>query len=365
MNATSSSSYKDPWEPWLALAAERQLTDLHLSTIAPPYGRRDGKLAPLTGLTWNESILPDLLAASLKAEAKEQLLRNRALDLPRSLGPERFRINLFFERGQPAAAIRRLRPEIPDLAALQLPSAVNQLTDFPHGLVIITGATGSGKSTTLAALLHRLNSGRGGHIITIEEPIEYLHANHHALVHQREVGVDTLDFASGVREALREDPDTLLVGEMRDLATARTTLAASETGHLVFSTLHSGDACAALDRLISFFPANEHAAVTRQVADSLRAVLAQRLIPSPDGLVPVCELLLANAAVRNLIRSGQFAQLPSCLETGRAAGMLSENASLAAHVQAGRLSHAAARDASRDPRQLESLLRLPASHAAF
>lgn len=353
----------EPFRRLLALCLQRGCSDLHLSANSPPVGRLHGSLIRLEEGSLSADNIQALLEGILPGDTLAALMQGRSLDAACSLDGNRFRINIYRERGTPALAIRHLRPSIPKPEELHLPPELLTLTQHPHGLVLITGPTGSGKSTTLASLLHLINVQRACHIITIEDPVEYLHENHTALVHQREIGTDATSFADALREAMREDPDVILLGEMRDLATARAALIAAETGHLVFSTLHCGDTVGALDRILALYPAEEQESARRQLAQALRAVVAQSLLPRCDepGRVPAVELLRCVPAVQNLIRTAQFAQLYTSLETGRNHGMISYEASLASLVAQGLVALDTARGHARNERLFEQLLARPAA----
>ena len=343
----------------LQLCLEKGCSDLHLSVNSPPVGRLHGLLVRLGEKVWNEADIDELIDGILKPDSVQQLRETgRSVDTACSAMGQRFRLNIFRERGSSALAIRRLEPRIPSPEELNLPPELTELTTFPHGLVLVTGPTGSGKSTTLATLLNIINHQRACHILTIEDPVEYLHSNHQGLVRQREVGTDAVSFSDALREAMREDPDVILVGEMRDLPTARAALTAAETGHLVFSTLHCGDSVGALDRILALFPASEEGFARRQLGQTLRAVLAQALMPRIDkpGRVPAVELLRCTPAVQNLIRTGQFPQLYTALETGRAHGMISYESSLAALVGMGRINRETARSHVRNERLFDQLI---------
>jgi len=352
----------------LRMSGEQGCSDLHLSAGQPPVGRRHGVLRRLSGTELDESAMERLVAENLPPVSLEALSQGRSIDAACGEGGERYRLNFYRERGAPAIAVRRLEPCIPSLEELSLPSEFADLTEFPHGLVLVTGPTGSGKSTTLAALIDHINRRRACHILTIEDPVEYLHESRTALVHQREVGSDTTGFAEALREAMREDPDVILVGEMRDLATARAALTAAETGHLVFSTLHCGDAIGALDRILALYPAEEQDSARRQLAQTLRAVIAQTLMPVLNGEEregragrrAAVELLLGTPAVENLIRTAQFSQLYNALETGSSHGMISFEQSLAALVRERAVDREIARARVRNPRLFDQLT---SSHA--
>jgi twitching motility protein PilT len=356
-------------ERLLQLCIARGFSDLHVTVGEPLTGRDHGGLIAASEQKWSEENLATLLAETLTTAQAEQLRERFSLDAAVSVGAQRFRINIFGERGYHALAIRRLARQIPAPRDLNLPPEVIALTDFPHGLVLFTGPTGSGKSTSLAALLDHINQREALHIITIEDPIEYLHTSRRALVHQRELGTDVTGFAEALRESLREDPDVILVGEMRDLDTMRAALTAAETGHLVFSTLHCGDSVGALDRILAMFPATEQEAVRRQLGMTLRAVVAQTLLPRADqpGRVPAVEILRCTNAVQNLIRTAQFAQIYSALETGRSHDMRSMDYSLAELVHRRLLAPEIASGHIRNQRLYDdtrTLLAAPASNAS-
>ena len=336
----------------LRRAVANGASDLHLTPGEPPALRVDGALRPIPDLPALAADELEAMTASLLAPAqREALLRDRALDLALSLpeGP-RFRVNAFSTRGRIALAIRRLEPAIKGLAELHLPAALERLTALQDGLVLVTGATGSGKTTTLAALLDLINDRRECHLLTLEDPIEYLHASKRALVRQRELHTDFLEFAEALRVTLREDPDVILVGEMRDADTMRTALMAAETGHLVFSTLHAGSAIGAAERLIGAFQGAEQESIRHQLSLVLRAVATQRLLPGKrGGRVPVVELLFVTAAVSNLLRAGKPSQIQSAMEAGAGSGMQTLEQALVDAVMAGLLEEETAHAAAREP----------------
>jgi twitching motility protein PilT len=278
--------------------------------------------------------------AELDADAHTDFAFNH-LDFAVSLeGLGRFRINAYLQARGPAMALRLIPDTLPDLKALRAPECVASWGRHAHGLVLMTGPTGSGKSTLLAALLHDINQHSEGHLLTLEDPIEYEHAPLQCLIHQREVGRDTPDFESGLRAALREDPDVILVGEMRDAATIRLALTAAETGHLVLSTLHTASAPQAVDRLVDAFPSHEKEAMRALFAENLIAVLAQTLCPQLGGVgrVAAHEIMVGTPAIKNLIREGKVSQLYSALQTGQASGMQTLDQSLLRHFQSGQIS---------------------------
>ena len=319
----------------LELCIDLKISDLHLSVNATPLGRIHGKLKAVTNDVWSEEKMNKLVQACLDEREMEDFKKNFSIDTACSLGTTRFRINIYRERGYSAWAIRRLEDKLRSVEELELPEELLELANLKDGLVLFTGPTGSGKSTSLATLLNYINETRSCHILTIEDPIEYIHYNKKSLVHQRELGSDVTSFSNSLREALREDPDVILVGEMRDLETIRAALTAAETGHLVFSTLHCSDTVGALDRILAMYPAEEQESIGRQLGMTLKGVVAQRLLPRKDvrGRVAAVEILKINNAVANLIRTGQFNQIYSVLETATAQGMRGFDLSLAQLVQ--------------------------------
>lgn len=320
--AANPNPVPPPLAELLALATARGASDLHLSADAPPMLRIDGAVEPLPQAPLQsaqlEAWLEPLLAADdLRLEETQDA--DFAIELP-EVG--RFRANVFRHQRGLGAVLRTVPAHVPSLAELGMGPVFERLAQAPHGLVVVAGATGSGKSTTLAALVDHVNRHRQAHIVTIEDPIEFIHQPQRSLVHQRQLGRDTGSFADALRAALREDPDVILVGEMRDLATMRMALAAAETGHLVFATLHTGTAPQTIDRIVNAFPAAEQSATRAALAESLTAVVAQALLPKAGGgRVAAHEIMLGTPAVRNLIREHKLAQLHSVIQTAAAQGM--------------------------------------------
>ncbi len=318
----------------LKLAQTYKCSDLHLSAESSIYGRINGSLASIDSKIWTQIELENLFDAIATPVMKKTFAERFSVDAACSLDTIRFRINIYRERGYVAFAIRKLNHELKSFDDLKLPSQLLELAQLKYGLVLFTGPTGSGKSTSLAALIDYINQYRQCHIITIEDPIEYLHRNKQALVHQRELGSDVSSFSASLREALREDPDVILVGEMRDLETIRAAITAAETGHLVFSTLHCGDAVGALDRILAMYPPDEQESIQRQLGMVLQGVVSQTLAPKSNGsgLIPIVEILRCNTAVRNLINTKQFNQIYNVLEFGQKDGMQSIDQVLAENV---------------------------------
>jgi twitching motility protein PilT len=312
-------------------------SDLHVTVGTPPAIRVRGDVQRLAGydpLTSEDT--QQLLYRILSSEQQKQLEIKRQLDFSHSIpGLARFRVNVYFQRESIGAAFRLIPAELKTLEELGIPASLHQLAEKPRGLVLVTGPTGSGKSTTLAALIDEINRNRSEHILTIEDPIEFLHRHKRCIVNQREIGPDATSFAEGLRAALRQDPDVILVGEMRDLETIATALTAAETGHLVFGTLHTQSAPSTIDRIIDVFPAEQQEQIRIQIANSLQGVVTQTLLPTADGAgrVPALEILLPDDAVRNLIRQGKVEQIYSVMQTNTARGMQTMEQALAELIQ--------------------------------
>ncbi|HEV8299208.1 MAG TPA: PilT/PilU family type 4a pilus ATPase [Acidimicrobiales bacterium] len=316
-------------------------TDMLLTAGSGPLIRVDGALRPVAGQTpLDEDMMGQLLQALLDKEQLHQLEADRDLDFAFSYGPARFRGNAFFQRGQPAVALRLMHNRIPSFDETGMPVPVQRLIALKQGLILFTGPTGSGKSTSMATLVDAVNVTRACHIITLEDPIEYLHENKTAVVNQREIGIDALSFERALRSALREDPDVVLVGEMRDPESIAITLTLAETGHLVLSSLHTNDAPQALDRIVDVFPADRQSQIRLQLSSVLSAVVAQRLVPRiGGGLVAAYEVLIATSAVSNLVREGKTRQLRNAMQMGQADGNITLEMSLNHLVASGIISH--------------------------
>ncbi|MEZ5411985.1 MAG: type IV pilus twitching motility protein PilT [Acidimicrobiales bacterium] len=339
----------------LRTAVTAGASDLHLSAGCRPHLRVRGVLRPLEGApVLDAATVHDLVNGPLGPDQRQQLAATGDLDTGLTLGgdrdggAQRLRANLFRQSGALAAAIRIVPGRIPSLESLGLPPGVARFADLGSGLVLVTGPTGSGKSTTLAALVEQVNHSRPAHIVTIEDPVEYRYTPDRALIQQREIGSDTGSFATALRQALRQDPDVILIGELRDLETIRTALTAAETGHLVLATLHSADAPSAVNRVIDVFPADQQAQIRSQLALSLEGCVSQRLLPArrEGTLTAVTEVLVATGAVRNLIREDKVHQLRSVLETGGEVGMHTFDQSLARLVRQQVLDVSVARGAA-------------------
>src|SRR3954469_25592205 len=313
--------------------AEREASDLHLTAGSEPVVRVRGQLERLDGAEkLTPEVVRDLVYRILSTEQQKILETRRSVDLSYSLPTiARFRVNVFFQRATLGAAFRLIPTQIKSLDELGLPPHLGALAEQPRGLVLVTGPTGSGKSTTLATLIDQINRTRNEHILTIEDPIEFLHWHRRCIVNQREIGEDATTFSEGLRAALRQDPDVILVGEMRDLETIATALTAAETGHLVFATLHTQSAPQTIDRIIDAFPSEQQEQVRVQLAATLQGVVTQNLIPTADGRgrVAALEILLPDDAVRNLIRQAKIEQIYSVMQTNSGRGMQTMEQSLA------------------------------------
>ncbi len=343
----------------MRMATERA-SDVHLSPGFPPAIRVKGKITPLPEYgKLSAQATRDTIYGLLNDDQRKRFESNKQLDLAYAVpGVARFRVNCFFQRGAISAAFRRIPHEIPALEALNLPPVLRDFTQRPRGFVLVTGPTGSGKSTTLAAMLDIINSEREEHILTIEDPIEFLHDHKRCIVNQREIGADADDFSLALKSALREDPDVILVGEMRDLETMATALTAAETGHLVFATLHTQSTAQTVERIVDVFPAGQQKQVRMQLSVALQGIVSQQLLPTADGSGRVvgCEILMPTPAVRNLIREGKSHQIYSAIQTSGNIGMQTMDAHLAQLVRMGRISHELAMERASVPEELRRLM---------
>jgi twitching motility protein PilT len=309
----------------LKLMKQHGASDLHLTSGSAPYMRVNGQMVKLNYRDVSQDVCQGLIFEILTDNQKELFLKNWDLDLSYPLeGVGRFRVNVFMQRKGTGAVFRLIPEQIQTIEELGLPDQLLELIDVSEGLILVTGPTGSGKSTTLASLIHTINLNQQAHIITIEDPIEFVHQNQRSLINQREVSSHTKSFSNALRAALREDPDIILVGEMRDLETVSLAITAAETGHLVFATLHTNSAIKTVDRIIDVFPEGQQAQIRVMLSESLRGVVAQALLPRVEhqGRVPVVEILVNVSAVANLIREGKTFQISSAMQTGRGHGMM-------------------------------------------
>ncbi len=346
-------------DPLLREAVTRKASDLHLSVGLPPVIRLHGELIPLEAPTLEP---PDTaaLARQIMSEKQRAIFEEKGeLDMAYSSpGLARFRVNVYSQRGSTAIAMRVVNTEIPTLKSLGLPDVVKTFSRYRKGLLLFTGPTGSGKSTTQASLIDLINQERSCHIITLEDPIEYLHHNKNSMINQREIGQDSENFAVALRSTLRQDPDVILVGEMRDLETISIAITAAETGHLVMATLHTVDTVQTIDRVIDVFPPHQQQQIRVQLANTLIGVIAQRLLRRRDGQgrVPAVEIMIANPAVRNMIREGKIHQIYSVIQTGGRQGMQLMDSHLETLYRRGLIDQQGALENATDPEELAKVL---------
>ncbi len=344
----------------LSAVVMQNASDLHISVGAKPIVRVRGKLERLEDFPkLSPTDTRELVYRIISTEQQKDLEIKRQIDLSHALpGMGRFRVNVYFQRRSLGAAFRLIPEQLKTLEELGMPTSLRSLAQKPRGLVLVTGPTGSGKSTTLAAIIDEINRTRADHILTIEDPIEFVHWHKKGIVNQREIGTDAIDFAQGLRAALRQDPDVILLGEMRDLETISTALTAAETGHLVFATLHTQNAPGTIDRVIDVFPAEQQQQVRAQLAATLEGVVTQALLPTADGTgrTPATEILLPDDATRNLIRQGKIEQIYTIMQTGTRRGMQTMEQSLTDLHKRGMISREVALTCSSRPDQLAALL---------
>jgi twitching motility protein PilT len=338
---------------------ERGASDLHLTAGSPPMVRERGKLSALDYPMLTPTAVREVVYSILSNDQRQKLETDWQIDLAYSIpGRARFRVNAYFQRASLGAAFRLIPQDMPKLEDLGLPPTIREFTKKPRGFVLVTGPTGSGKSTTLAAMIDLINKERAEHIMTIEDPIEFLHRHQRCIVNQREVGADAKTFSMALKAALRQDPDVILVGEMRDLDTISTALTAAETGHLVFATLHTQDTAQTIDRIVDVFPPTQQQQVRIQLSVALQGIVTQQLLPTADGTsrVAATEVLVPTSAVRNLIREGKTHQVYSTLQTGASHGMQTMDASLADLVRRNKITRELAESRSSSPEELRRLM---------
>lgn len=347
-------------EELLTIAAQNNASDVHITVGVPPKMRVHGKLISMDYPALMPQDTEPIIMSIMDRRRKEIYDEKGEVDFSISV-PQigRYRVNIFKQRGSMAAALRVVGVEIPTANSLGVPQSVQDLYDKKRGLVIVTGPTGSGKSTTLASMINIINENLTSHIITLEDPIEYMHNHKLSMVNQREIGLDTLSYANALRAALREDPDVILVGEMRDLETISIAITAAETGHLVFSTLHTIGAASTIDRIIDVFPTHQQQQIRIQLSMVLEAVISQQLVPTADGLgrVAAFEVMLANAAIKNMIREGKTYQIQSMIQTNGKLGMITMDDALYNLYRAGRITGEQAMIFAQDKQAVEKRLR--------
>lgn len=358
-NPTPPTAQNAKIEILLEEVVKKDASDLHLQVGMPPMLRVDGALSPHGQEKLDEKGVEELVFSLLDEDQKQILMRDKEFDFSFAFGDlGRFRVNAFHERGNLAGALRLIPNKIRTIEDLGLSPVVNKFTEYPRGLVLVTGPTGSGKSTTLAAMVDKINRERASHIITVEDPIEYTHQSKRSLVVQREVHYDTFSFSAALRSALREDPDVVLIGEMRDLETISAAITIAETGHLVLATLHTNSASQSVDRMIDVFPPHQQPQVRAQLGNMLQAIVSQRLIPAlGGGRIAAAEILVATPAVRNIIREGKSYQLEAVIQTGAEYGMQSMDRTLVNLIHTGVISYDEARNYAVDLDELDRLMR--------
>jgi len=344
----------------LDIAVQEEASDLDISVGHAPNIRITGQLVPLS----QEPVIlakdsEGIAFAILSEIQRKKLLAEKEIDFSYQHEDKgRFRVNIFFQRGSISLALRFIPSKIRTLEELSLPPILHDFTSRPQGLILVTGATSQGKSTTLAAMIDEINHTRSVHIITVEDPIEYTYPIDRAIVEQREVAIDTLTFDNALRASLRQNPDVIMVGEMRDLETIATTITAAETGHLVFATLHTNSAAQTIHRIVDVFPAEQQGQIRFQLSSSLLGIISQRLIPRiKGGFIPVCEVLICNNAVSNLIRENKIHEIPAVIETSAKEGMISLNRAMVDLVRKKEISLKNAMDYATDSDEIRNLLR--------
>src|SRR3954449_9453144 len=349
----------------LLAVVKNKASDLHLTAGSPPMLRIRGGLVAMEGMpTLTPTDTREIVYAILNNSQRQRLETDWQLDFAYSIpGVGRFRVNTYFQRGTLGAAFRLIPSETVPLEKLGMPAVIRDFARKPRGIVLVTGPTGSGKSTTLASIINEINETRDEHILTIEDPIEFLHNHKRCIVNQRELGTDAPSFALGLKAALRQDPDVILVGEMRDMETIGTALTAAETGHLVFATLHTQDAPQTVDRIIDVFPPTQQGQVRAQLAIGLQGVVTQTLLPTADGAgrCVAAEVLIPTPGVRNLIREGKTHQIYSLIQTGAEHGMQTMDSSLAGLVRENTITMAVAETRSTEPAEMRKLVQSPGS----
>ena len=344
----------------LKAAVKQGASDLHIVAGSPPVLRVETRIVRVKAADLTGDQTRELCYSILTDQQKSRFESTKELDFSfgvRSMA--RFRANLFFQRGAVSAVFRRIPVEIPDLDSLNMPPVIHEMTNYPTGLVLVTGPTGSGKTTTIAAMIDRINRERRGHIITLEDPIEYVHPHKSCIVNQREIGVDSVSYRAALKHVLRQDPDVCLMGELRDLETIESAMTICETGHLVFATLHTNSAISTITRIVNVFPSEQQDRVRTQLSLTLNAAISQRLIPgAKGGLCVAMEILILNPSIRNLIRENKLHQVQGMMQVGQdKSGMVTMNQSLAQLVLKRRVEVRTAFEYSPDPDELDKMLK--------
>jgi twitching motility protein PilT len=355
----SETDYRAFFLKLLQRAVQADASDLHLKTGSVPYFRVDGSILPQEGDVLSRETMEGFCRFVMNEEQYKLLMKRGEVDLAfHEKGLGRFRVNAFRQRGTLSMVMRRIKSKIPSFEQLNLPHSVLRFAELQRGLCLVTGTTGSGKSTTLASIIDHINQNRRCHIVTVEDPIEYVHADKLAVVNQREINIDTFDFASALKAVMRQDPDVILVGEMRDIETFQAAISAAETGHLVFSTLHTTNVMQTVDRIIDLFPTNQHDQVRSALATQLKAIMCMRLLQRTGGVgrVPTCEVMFMNPAIKVLIKENRLAQIPMAIQQGADSGMQTFNDSLNGLIKQGMVTEAVGMEASDNPEELKMML---------
>jgi len=345
-------------QEYLEIVVKKEASDLHLVAGSPPMVRVDGQLLPVASAVLSPEDTESLVFELLSSEQKEMLLVNKELDFSFALGDvARFRVNAYFQKGYLSAALRLIPSYIKSIEELNLPRICHNFAKLRQGFILVTGPTGHGKSTTIASVINEINQTRAVNIVTVEDPIEYVYPKGKSLISQREMHLDTHSWEVALRSALREDPDVVLVGEMRDFETIASAITIAETGHLVFATLHTNSAAQSIDRIIDVFPENQQIQVRLQLAETIAGIVSMRLIPAiGGGRLPAVEILLSSGAVQTTIREAKTHQIDNIIQTSGESGMILLDASLAYLVKAGRVSLDVARSYSIRPDELDRLV---------
>ncbi len=350
---------REQFQKLLQRAVQKDASDIHLKVGNVPWFRVDGEMLPQEGDPYTAETMEKLCTIMLSEEQLTYFRKRGEADLSYTeKGVGRFRVNVYRQRGSVSCVMRRIKTVMHSFDQLHLPETLKRFAMMPRGMILITGTTGSGKTTTLASIVDYINRNKRGHIVTIEDPIEYLHNDHKGIVSQREISMDTIDFNSALKAVMRQDPDVILVGEMRDLDTFQAAISAAETGHLVFTTLHTTNVMQTIDRIIDLFPSNQHDQIRSQLSLNLRGIICMRLLPRADGVgrVPACELLVVNPSARKLIKENRIAQLDTVIASGKEDGMLSFNDSLHDLIKSGLITKETGMEVSDNPEDLNMLL---------
>lgn len=355
----SISPIRNEFIKLLQRAIQKDASDIHLKTGSPPYFRINGELAPVGEELIYPETMSQILSIMLTDEQMRVFSQRGDLDFAFSeKGVGRFRVNIFRQRGTISCVMRKIKTRVQSFEELHLPPQIVRFAELHRGLILIAGTTGSGKSTTLAAIIEYINQTRPCHIITIEDPIEFVHVDKKAVINQREISIDTYDFNSALKTVMRQDPDVIVIGEMRDQETFLAAVSAAETGHLVFSTLHTTNVMQTMDRIIDFFPTNQHDQVRSQLSLNLKAIMCMRLIPRADGKgrVPACEILFNTPIIRKLIKENRMTQMDTAIQQGKEEGMQTFNDSLFQLVRESLITLDMALDMSDNPEELQMML---------